>query len=385
MSIRAAQLIYANVEPEQSPRRIGGFQTLFYTHDLLSADEIEEIEPRLIFIRPAPGSSKTVFFITSTRKAVVARMHAIDETDSAGRGGGYLAHALVISSDDFGSVGCNPFRMLDRYPFSTCLDGVLSAGDMRTGDIVAADIDAQGVDDDVQAASDIDSSVLMALIRCALLADGLRDARTSVVFVDGGGHMLSALRGLFAVLPASVRSECSFDTDFRDCNRALMHCWAIGLPEDAGISERDVVAGRCDSVAGRSSPTMYERWIVGCREDGLLSEAMAHAEDAFALDALSGIDVTQIPGLDAGFLRQYLAHVGLTKGELIHVVAVLAYSGNRGLLEEMIPYITSRPLDVRRLVWNTVKGRQGIPASFTDALGKDVRGLFDRVRGVLRR
>ena len=83
----AAQLVYSRVEEDQSTRGQPGFQTVLYTRDILQSDEVEEIEARLFLDTSRGPAAKRVFFETTQRRVVLARLTGVDSLDSAGRGG----------------------------------------------------------------------------------------------------------------------------------------------------------------------------------------------------------------------------------------------------------------------------------------------------------
>ena len=83
--IEAWQHIYTNVEKDQSPHNRGGFQTLFYSTDALSKEEVRAIEDRVLYIVSDEEPVKEVFFTTNTGKVVLGRVCSLPERDRVGR------------------------------------------------------------------------------------------------------------------------------------------------------------------------------------------------------------------------------------------------------------------------------------------------------------
>jgi len=112
-TIEAAQHIYGNVEEEHSPRRIGGFQTLFYTKERLTIEEVEEIETRMAYFPSESNPAKYLFFPLSSEKCVISRIIPLPGLDKYGRQGDYLAHNLILTRQDLTKIRYNPFMIIE--------------------------------------------------------------------------------------------------------------------------------------------------------------------------------------------------------------------------------------------------------------------------------
>lgn len=94
------QIVYTNVEAKESPNRRGGFQTLFFSKDILSRTDVANIEGRIHFL-PGKGllNKETVFFmnIGGRHRIVVLCFHDLPgEKDSFGRGGIFICHGFLF-------------------------------------------------------------------------------------------------------------------------------------------------------------------------------------------------------------------------------------------------------------------------------------------------
>ena len=66
-TVTAWQHIYSNVEASDSPSNKGGFQTLFYSHEGLSQEDVRHIEKRVFYLTGGHQTNKTRFFHSSSR------------------------------------------------------------------------------------------------------------------------------------------------------------------------------------------------------------------------------------------------------------------------------------------------------------------------------
>jgi hypothetical protein len=132
--IHAAQHIYGNVEKAESPSNIGGFQTLFYSKDLLSESESDEIERRLGYYPSEDNPEKIVFF-NMGEKFVTTQIIPLEDIDKFGRKGAYIAHSFVFSKKDFEKINYNPFVIFDLFQqkFIKTVPDALASG--KKGDL----------------------------------------------------------------------------------------------------------------------------------------------------------------------------------------------------------------------------------------------------------
>jgi hypothetical protein len=235
--IAPGQLIFSHVEADQSPRRRGGHQVLFYSHGRLGSEaEVFAIEKRLIYLpRGEPPPPKCVFFTTPGGNVVVARIVALTDADACGRQGRYFAHALVFTPREFERLGNNPFAVLDNFPFWSRVEEARRAADAATGDIGPPErgILPDGADlasphawpQEWPAAEDFERLWLLAV----QAADLVR-AQRALVFSGSAEQTYGLLRELFELIPPRARLACSFDTLFLGGALARLPYWAVGLP-----------------------------------------------------------------------------------------------------------------------------------------------------------
>jgi hypothetical protein len=251
-TISAAQLIFTNVEENQSPTQRRGFQVLFYTQSLLTEAETLAIERRL-FYSPQETQTKWVFFPVTDDKIALGRIVPLAEPDKFGRKGRSFAHALIFHRQDFAALENNPFPILRGFPFMSSVQEAFDAGDKRTGNIPPANVPLPTQETQGAGLSDLPREVLRAFSLLAVVEQPLKELARSNAMHSYGGYQQQAqdiaartigcygaseatfktLEAVFACLPSPLRSGCSFDTLFQDGTLSQLPYWAIGLPGDA--------------------------------------------------------------------------------------------------------------------------------------------------------
>lgn len=286
-TVHAEQHIYTNVEKEQSPQNRSGYQTLFYTHAMLSEDEIAEIEGHVPYYRSEREPIKRVFFTTATGKSMVTHIMPLSGTDQHGRRGRYLAHSLVFTSEAFAHLGADPFWVFRHFPFITTVEEALAHGDFQTGDMPAATLQvAVKQEQPTDIAGHWSTPELHKLTLLALRADTLAHDRQAVAIVGEPQQVESALKAAFFAVPTPWRPRCTFDTYFYKCNFVGTYYWAIGELEAPSNPRFTLVDARSRQVMETSlgePETAYERWVVHMLANHNLEAIAAYRDQAFAL------------------------------------------------------------------------------------------------------
>ena len=289
-TVQAWQHIYSNVEKDQSPQGRGGFQTLFYTTSGLTADEISEMEGRLLYFPSKTVEPvKRLFFKTTTAKIVVAQIVILPDPDQFGRKGRYLAHALVFTTEDFAKFESDPFRIFRQFSFFTTVAEVLAQGDFKTGNIPSVSLNlTPNLARDVQMAQQWSKVELQKLAFLTLRVEQQTNQRAAIIFAGDPDEIENALEAAFLVAPTALRPSCMFDAYFYRCNLVATFYWAIGLPEAPAAIKFALVDGRSRSVQGAAPiepETAYERWILAHLAGQTLSEIARQRDEAFAIGA----------------------------------------------------------------------------------------------------
>jgi hypothetical protein len=260
--LRLAQLVFASIESDQSPRGSGGFQALCRTSSLLSDQEAAEIEGRLAFIADPDGSPKRLYHLLNASKVVVAQATPIAQPDAHGRHGRYVAHALVASADELVGRGLCPFVLLERAPFVETLAEALALGSVLTGQAEPAEMPETPLREPPAEPPWRPE----ARARFALLAVRAREPRpdyASIGLVGTPRQVEAAVRLVLRLVPQHARFSCTFDTDFRGGNLAATPYWAIGLREPSPnprILSLDARTGDLYTDAVLLPSTAFEHW-----------------------------------------------------------------------------------------------------------------------------
>lgn len=287
-TIQAWQHIYSNVEREQSPKQIGGFQTLFYSHAGLTEDEVSEMEGRLLYFPSNKGEPvKRLFFSTSSGKGVVAQITPLPEPDQYGRKGRYLAHALAFTPEDLAKFEVDPFRVFRSFTFFSSVAEALQRGNFETGDIPPVRVDLpQTSSGEVKAAQAWSSDEWQKLALLALRVERQTQGRAAITVTGPFEAVEATLEAAFLAVPTVLRPRCTFDTYFYRCNLVATFYWAIGLPESPvsiKFVKIDAVARQIEGAAPTQPETAYERWVCS----GLTAQKLAglprQRDQAFAL------------------------------------------------------------------------------------------------------
>jgi hypothetical protein len=273
MPITAAQLFYANVPAERSPHRRGGFQTLGHSAALAEAD-VDAIEPRLLYRPGADAVPKGVFFPLDAERLAVARIVAVVGTDAFGRGGRYLAHALVIDRADWVAAGLDPCTLLAAAPFVTDLEQALAA--VAEPPLPALALEPAAPTAGKVAAGAWPTAALGRLMLWALRAPERAAAREVLALIGPADVVEAVLAALFTALPMALRPACSFDSNFDGGNLVATPWWAVGLPQAPPSGRYQCIdAATLEPLDDLSPPTPrspYEHWLLA-RVRGLGSAA----------------------------------------------------------------------------------------------------------------
>lgn len=278
--IQAWQHIYTNVEKEQSPRGLGGFQTLAASPEL-DATEVAEMEGRLLYVPAQMEPVKRLFFTTAQGHVMVGQAVPLADPDQYGRKGRYLAHSLVFEPEAFKAGGADPFRVLETFPFITNVaDALAHCGASDTLPPVEFDLSPAPVFD--MAGWPISELQQLALL--ALRAEQMSLDRLAVALVGESAEIEEALRLAMLAVPTQRRTWCTFDTYFYHCNLVATYYWAVGLPERPGNANFllvDAAARRVLDNPADGANTIYERWVLAGIAAGTWLQDIAHRDAVY--------------------------------------------------------------------------------------------------------
>jgi len=284
--IEAAQMVYAQVEAEQSPRNRPGFQTILATCPPLTENEIEEIEGRLVYHVSDLSPVKRVFFSTSGGKVVVAQIVPLAERDAAGRTGRYLAHCLVLEKEPFLQAGGSPFAIFDTFAFFHSVQEALARGNLAGRYIGPITLDVAGTKQPTVAEQQWPAAELLKVMILGLRTAELRGEGKAIALAGKPDQVYETLRLMFSILPPEKALDCTFDTYFYRCNLRATYFSVVGLPETPDdpryvVVDIDNRRVSCECSLQPSSP--YERWLAANVSTGRVQTCIEHHLAAWQL------------------------------------------------------------------------------------------------------
>jgi len=115
----AQQFVYTNVEEGDSPHRRRGYQAwLFPAH--FTDVQRRAVEGHLNQFDPDPRDGAAERYLSTPLFDgfhLIARSISLSEKDRFNRSGRFHAHGLILSVEDFKTLGYDPFRVIDANPF----------------------------------------------------------------------------------------------------------------------------------------------------------------------------------------------------------------------------------------------------------------------------
>lgn len=215
MKITAAQHVSGMLTSRQSPKGQAGYQTLYYTREMLTAHEVSVIERRVQYASARDGKAKWQSYRLSALRHVISRIVPIFEPDEFGRRGRYFTHSLVCDVRNEQQFQTTLGDLLRAQNFFPSLDKVLAADGMKSGHIPAATLEAGN------GSSGKDWSCLRGwrgeqLNRLYMLTQDPRQLTKQgehVAFVGSEEQILEALKVALLLTPSGARESCSFDTN----------------------------------------------------------------------------------------------------------------------------------------------------------------------------
>ena len=276
-TVTAWQHIYSNVEASQSPSGKGGFQTLFYSHDGLSQEEVRFIERRVFYLPGDRKPTKRIFCTLPSGHVVFSAVVPIQGKDSAGRSGRHLAHSFIVPQSAFeGTILC-VVDFLKSAPFAVNLDQVFAEGDSDTGNIPVKNIPISGTR--CTGLSKWDTPDLLRLLHLAINAEARSKETKSVAFVGSTERIEETLAASSILLPDSLLSLCTFDTVFQNGgNVRHTYYWAVGYdrtPRQQTLTTVNLESNSLSDSIPLNDLSTYEQWIAGCIRQKSLEEAIS--------------------------------------------------------------------------------------------------------------
>ena len=255
------QHIYSNVEASQSPSNRGGFQTLFYSKEGLTPDDVRHIEHRVFYLPGTKKTTKRFFFSLPSGHLVFGSVIPLFQRDDAGRTGIHLAHSLIIPRSAFEASPFHPLHFFQFAPFATTLEPLLATGDLTSGSIDAVTFDIPAVSAKIQ--SNWPSKDLLAFLYHVLHRASQPSEHHAIALIGSSQAIESTLNDVLSLVPHEYLPTCSFDTVFQgggDVRRTPY--WAVGLDSPPRQSYYTVIDLERPTLHRPKNPlSLYEKWV----------------------------------------------------------------------------------------------------------------------------
>jgi hypothetical protein len=265
-TVTGMQMVFTRVEPEYSPQRRSGFQTVYHSPGLPQED-VALIEQRVACFHPGEDrASRLQFFslpdglvVLTFSKGILADKQINDRYRSQGI---FLVHCLVFAPGEFKKTNFNPFRIFDQAHF------VQEPGQM------VRDFN-QAENREPPCRYDIDPFAIVqgggawwpsayGLAAAASQARPFMESGRSWMFYGNAGEIEDALRAVFWLVPASLRMNCTFDTCIDGCSVHSGQFWAVGCASRRSEPFLAIPASGHSIQSGKTpltEPDLYVDWL----------------------------------------------------------------------------------------------------------------------------
>jgi len=282
MKIKAWQHIYASVRETESPRRRGGYQTVFYTQHGLRAETVEEIERRMAYFAGEGATPKRLFFPAGSGWQVLSQITPVPDVDEFGRGGLYLAHSLIFSVEDAQQLGVRLLQLFrEKYFVTSIQEAVERGGDLSTGNIPLCEVDVPETRCAQEEVPAWVQSNWKILLRYVLRAEDMEKEGKRLALVGSPEEIFDTLFHSLRSVPSELVRLCSFDTFF-DAQRSIParspYFLAVGVREAPASSRFIPMLVSEDSNQPEQPPVeeaipsprlIYLRWAEATRFDAV--------------------------------------------------------------------------------------------------------------------
>lgn len=284
-TVTAWQHIYSNVEASQSPSGKGGFQTLFYSHDGLSQEDVRFIERRVFYLPGDQKPTKRIFCVLPNGNLVFSAVVPLEGKDSAGRSGRHLAHSFILPQSEFQNNILCIVDFLKSAPFAVNLEQVFSDGDSETGNISKKTISVSPTR--CTGLTRWDTPDLLRLLHLAINAEARSKETKAVAFVGSTEIIEETLAASSILLPDTLLPLCTFDTVFQNGgNVRHTYYWAVGFDRTPRQQTLTAINLQSDSLSDSiplNDLSTYEQWIAGCIRQKSMEEAISLKDVVFPM------------------------------------------------------------------------------------------------------
>jgi len=233
--IQIRHVIFTRVERAYSLNNSTGYQIVYQS--LTLGKETVQIEKQLqCFGGGRQKNSRYQFFWTEKDQVVLAKSVPLiqpdpDVIDRAQRDA-FLAHALVVSKEEFATVYNDPFAVFEAAENENLFaeDEEQLVSYLRGQEPVARlDVPLRRPDDGGGLLADWQPGDLLKLYQLGIQAPALsRQQRSLLLLAEDQDEIASLLNLMLLLIPPEFRPPCTFDTCVDGCSPSVGAFWAVG-------------------------------------------------------------------------------------------------------------------------------------------------------------
>lgn len=280
-SIQVANLIFTRLEAEFSPYRRSGFQTA-YKSQTVSDNLARDIETRIQCFTSPDGRGRLQFFVVGDF-AIVSKTNLIESNlsviDRSGRGGVFLAHAVIIALPEFKALNNNPFALLDSFTPITDASSLVNI--MQGNNELPHRLEV------IQSAPHETQQLPFAEIFKLVNSIPQNNKDDRAVMYGSAKGIEDTLRLVLSLLAPPQRIFCSFDTCLDRCNLPKeISYWAKGYsqkPSGSFSTVVDLENNRINLLNENKEKNLYTTWLEKAALKDDLSEVIKGVDDAFEI------------------------------------------------------------------------------------------------------
>ncbi|HEV7375105.1 MAG TPA: hypothetical protein VGN95_10340 [Pyrinomonadaceae bacterium] len=265
MKVNAAQHVSGILTSKQSPRCQAGYQTIFYTRELLSPEEMRVIERHVQYSSARDDKAKWQSYRLTPRRHVISRIIPIPEPDEFGRRGRFFTYSLIFDAPGGQQFDDVLFDLLRPQNFLLSLDKVLASDGLKTGHVSPLSLDAkkEWVNEAASLLRDWSGEQLSQMYLLMSNPGAVIEQGQHVALVGSEAQILDALKVAFLLTPANARQFCSFDTNAASSEAPPdMFFWGRGVPA-AGVARYVIDAARRQVAIQEPSPLRIDGFSLG--------------------------------------------------------------------------------------------------------------------------
>ncbi|MEN3039245.1 MAG: hypothetical protein ABDI07_08880 [Candidatus Kryptonium sp.] len=295
--MKVYNFVYTKVAPEESPWRKKDFHTVFYPIELLTREDLLEIERRIYFPTSTEfNEKKTVFYLKIKGEYYLFILHINnlpEARDIYGRGGIFLCHGFMFPETlwrDFNSPK-DLFELVKNSVFKS-REAVLSSPlvDKATGNISPIIIDlTDKYPVPSRSLPEINSEFEKQLI--ILLNNFARERKPAIVIKGEPDSIFELMNKLIAYIPQELKPNIGWDSAFDNGNLTFYPLKIVGFKEHLPLGDNpiyiDLLTQRIEITQELKwvfmPHTPYERWLYHCLKE---SKTYEHIEQAYRLSLI---------------------------------------------------------------------------------------------------